>query len=79
MSFRKELLERHWLVNLVEKDIPRSEEIKSLEILLKDVLTTVSDQAKWGNEGLPVDSITIEKAAIVTLCSRWPLMIDPQQ
>ena len=43
------------------------------------VLTTVSDQAKWGNEGLPVDSISIENAAIVTLCSRWPLMIDPQQ
>ena len=45
----------------------------------KDVLTTGPEQAKWANEDLPVDSMSIENAAIVTLCSRWPLMIDPQQ
>eukprot|EP01084_Bolivina_argentea_P009096 17033_1 len=79
MSFRRELWTKYWLADLIEKEIPVCDEIKSGELLPKDVLTTVSQQAKWANEGLPVDSISIENAAIVTLCSRWPLMIDPQQ
>ena len=79
MQFRKELWEKCWLADIIEKEIPVSDNIKSLELTPKDVLTTVSDQATWANEGLPVDSISIENAAIVTLCSRWPLMIDPQQ
>merc|ERR1712130_107646 len=78
-SFRTDLWQNHWLTDLIEKEIPVSEKIKSLELSPKDILTTVSEQAKWANEGLPVDSISIENAAIVTLCSRWPLMIDPQQ
>jgi len=78
-NFRKELWEKHWLTDIIAKEIPVSDNIKSLELTPKDVLTSVSDQAKWANEGLPVDSISIENAAIVTLCSRWPLLIDPQQ
>merc|ERR1719295_2016101 len=79
MAFRKDLWEKYWLSDLIEKEIPVSDAIKTMELLPKDVLTTVSSQAKWGNEGLPVDSISIENAAIVTMCSRWPLLIDPQQ
>eukprot|EP01083_Nonionella_stella_P214893 773915_1 len=78
-AFRKELWQNKWLTDLIEKEIPVSENIRTLELTPKDVLTSISDQAKWANEGLPVDSISIENAAIVTLCSRWPLMIDPQQ
>lgn len=35
--------------------------------------------AAWNNEGLPSDRMSIENATILTLCERWPLMIDPQQ
>ena len=42
------------------------------------VLATDSDFAKWKNEGLAADRISLENGAIVTQCSRWPLMIDPQ-
>lgn len=64
--------------DLVEKQIPLSEEIRKKEKSACNVLSTEPEQAKWANEGLPVDNISIENAAIVTLCERWPLLIDPQ-
>merc|ERR1719428_1775561 len=42
------------------------------------VLANEADVAGWLNEGLPSDRISVENAAVVTSCSRWPLMIDPQ-
>ena len=41
MSFRKELWEKCWLADLIEKEIPVSDAIKSMEMVPKDVLTTV--------------------------------------
>ena len=38
---------------------------------------TESKKAKWCNEGLPADSMSIENASIISSCSRWPLIIDP--
>lgn len=43
-----------------------------------DVLATPSDIAVWNGEGLPADRVSIENAAIVVSCSRYPLLIDPQ-
>lgn len=34
--------------------------------------------AEWNNQGLPSDRMSAENAAILTLCERYPLMIDPQ-
>jgi dynein heavy chain len=42
------------------------------------VLATEADIANWQNEGLPSDRVSVENASVVTACSRWPLMIDPQ-
>ena len=42
------------------------------------VLATEGDLAAWQNEGLPADRVSVENAAVVTSCARWPLMIDPQ-
>lgn len=42
-----------------------------------DVLTTVAKMAKWINEGLPADPMSLENATIITSCDRWPLLIDP--
>lgn len=41
-------------------------------------LTNDADTARWKNEGLPSDRISIENASIITKCGRWPLIIDPQ-
>ena len=35
-------------------------------------------QAKWANEGLMTDPLSIENGAIMSNASRWSLMIDPQ-
>jgi len=77
-AFRQELWTKHWVKDLVEKEIPLSDTIKNNETATKDVLSSGPEQAKWANEGLPVDNISIENASIVTLCDRWPLFIDPQ-
>jgi dynein heavy chain len=42
------------------------------------MLTDESQAASWQNEGLPSDRISVENGAIITSCSRWPLLIDPQ-
>ena len=47
-------------------------------IVLQLVYFSDSDIAKWKNEGLPADRISIENGAIISNCQRWPLMIDPQ-
>jgi dynein heavy chain len=38
----------------------------------------LSDQAIWKTQGLPADRVSLENAAIVVSCKRYPLLIDPQ-
>lgn len=70
---RAQLWKDAWTSDLQEKQIPTTEKIDPLK-----VLATEADIAGWQNEGLPSDRISVENAAVVTSCSRWPLMIDPQ-
>ena len=42
------------------------------------ILTSEAIKAKWKNEGLPEDNMSFENASIISSCSRWPLLIDPQ-
>jgi dynein heavy chain len=46
-----------------------------------DVLSLLTDGAtiaRWNNENLPSDRMSVENATILTNAERWPLMIDPQ-
>jgi dynein heavy chain len=72
-KLRQELWKLTWLPDIIEKKIPLTNEITPLK-----VLTTEAIMAKWKNEALPADPMSLENASIITSCSRWPLMIDPQ-
>ncbi|XP_052825334.1 dynein beta chain, ciliary isoform X1 [Octopus bimaculoides] len=74
-SYRIELLEKTWMTALGNnKDIiPISSEFEPLSLLIDDTII-----AKWNNDWLPSDKMSIENATILTTCERWPLVIDPQ-
>ena len=73
-SYRERILNQQWIPAVREAGIPMSE---GLDVVMH-VLTNEAQVASWNNEGLPADPISTENGAIVTNCSRWPLMIDPQ-
>ncbi|XP_039198067.1 dynein heavy chain 11, axonemal isoform X1 [Crotalus tigris] len=73
--YRQELVEHMWLpfLKLQKIPIPTSTELDLVAMLTDDAMI-----ATWNNEGLPSDKMSIENAAILTNCERWPLLIDPQ-
>ena len=71
-KFRNELWAEQWLDDINLKKIPITAGVDPLH-----VLANASDQAKWNNEGLPADRVSLENASIITSCKRYPLMIDP--
>lgn len=73
-TFRKDLWATQWIDDIVAKAIPFSQ--GELDPLY--VLSTEASQAVWKTQGLPADRVSLENAAIVTSCSRYPLLIDPQ-
>lgn len=73
MRLRGDLWKDQWLVCIKEMGIPMSDSLDPLKVLSNE-----ADIAGWQNEGLPSDRVSIENAAVLTSCSRWPLMIDPQ-
>ena len=72
-TFRHRLWSESWVQDLIRRDIPLTPNVDPLW-----TLTTESEAAVWQNEGLPADRISIENGAVITNCSRWPLLIDPQ-
>eukprot|EP00966_Prymnesium_polylepis_P246538 5702179-Prymnesium_polylepis.1 len=42
------------------------------------LLTDASKTAGWNAEGLPADPLSTQNAAIICMCARFPLIIDPQ-
>ncbi len=72
-TFRKKLWNDTWITDVKERKIPCTPELKPLDVLADEATIAV-----WMNEGLPADAISIENAAVLTNCKRWPLMIDPQ-
>ncbi|GBF97683.1 flagellar outer dynein arm heavy chain beta [Raphidocelis subcapitata] len=73
MAFRQQLVTERWLPDILERGIPISKGIKPLDLLTDD-----STKAKWAQEGLPTDPLSVENGAIMTNAARWSLMIDPQ-
>ena len=72
-TFRNDLWRDTWLPDIMELKIPLTDGVDPISIL-----STPSQQAVWAAEGLPADRVSIENAAVVVSCSRYPLLIDPQ-
>jgi dynein heavy chain len=72
--FRQNLWRDIWLEDMKTKAIPMSLNVDPLYIIV-----TEADIAKWKNQKLPSDQVSYENAAILTSCTRWPLIIDPQK
>lgn len=71
--FRANIWEKTWLPDIIEKKIPITDGVDPLM-----VLANAADQAVWKTEGLPADRVSLENAAVVVSCNRYPLIIDPQ-
>ncbi|KAG8432457.1 hypothetical protein GDO86_016919 [Hymenochirus boettgeri] len=74
-KYRHELVEHLWMPFLRSQKypIPMTEGLDPISMLTDDATI-----AKWNNEGLPSDSMSIQNGTILANCERWPLMIDPQ-
>lgn len=72
-GFRVQLWKDTWMPDIYERKIPITDGIDPLE-----VLANAAEQAGWKGEGLPADRVSLENAAVVVSCKRYPLLIDPQ-
>ncbi|XP_063222941.1 dynein axonemal heavy chain 2 isoform X2 [Bacillus rossius redtenbacheri] len=70
--YRQQLLSL-WKTKVVELEVPLSAEFR-----LEDFLCDPTTIREWNIQGLPSDGFSTENGIIVTGCSRWPLLIDPQ-
>eukprot|EP01022_Parablepharisma_sp_SALTPOND_P010884 TRINITY_DN144_c0_g3_i1.p1 TRINITY_DN144_c0_g3~~TRINITY_DN144_c0_g3_i1.p1 ORF type:complete len:4665 (-),score=723.90 TRINITY_DN144_c0_g3_i1:29991-43985(-) len=73
-EFRQRLWHDIWLEDMKAKGIPMSPNVDPLYNIVSE-----GDIAKWKNQKLPSDQVSYENAAILTSCTRWPLIIDPQR
>lgn len=69
----REKLSKIWHKKILKLQIPIS-----LEFSIVKFLTDPTLIRDWNIQGLPSDNFSIENGIIVTKCSRWPLIVDPQ-
>lgn len=54
MPFREHLVSEKWISDLTERQVPMTKGVMPLDMLSNDSL-----KAKWGNEGLPTDPLSV--------------------
>ena len=72
-AFRERLLGELWKPDLIGRGIPLTDGFDPMNLL-----TDASKTAGWRAEGLPADPLSTQNAAIIVMCARFPLVIDPQ-
>ncbi|CAG9313552.1 unnamed protein product [Blepharisma stoltei] len=72
-KYRDILIRDQFLTFFVQKKIPMSPNANPLTLL-----TDEATIAKWNNQFLPADQVSIENGTILANTERWPLIIDPQ-
>jgi len=73
MDYRKRMITESWIPDVMARGIPASEQIVPVKMLVDEARIAV-----WNSEGLPADALSVENGCIITTCSRWPLIVDPQ-
>ncbi|XP_060520516.1 dynein axonemal heavy chain 8 isoform X2 [Cylas formicarius] len=66
-------MQQTWLNSLTRRKIP-----VTLSLNIIDSLTDIATIGEWNLQGLPTDELSIQNGIIVTIASRYPLLIDPQ-
>uniref|UniRef100_A0A8C8ZVZ0 Dynein axonemal heavy chain 9 n=1 Tax=Prolemur simus TaxID=1328070 RepID=A0A8C8ZVZ0_PROSS len=74
-KYRQSLMDSTWrpYLSQLKPPIPVTPALDPLQMLTDD-----AEVAAWQNQGLPADRMSVENAAILVHCERWPLMVDPQ-
>jgi dynein heavy chain len=72
-KFRDIMIKDNFLKFIHENKIPLSAAADPVKLL-----TDESTAAKWNQQSLPNDAVSIENGTILTNSERYPLMIDPQ-
>jgi len=71
--YREALMNQRFLPYISEKSIKVTPGADAVNLIANESII-----AKWNSESLPTDRVSTENGCIMTSCSRWPLMIDPQ-
>ncbi|VDO04030.1 unnamed protein product [Rodentolepis nana] len=69
----RNLLNQQWHNELSRTHIPRSPDLSIVNMLVDNTTLGV-----WNLQGLPGDDLSIQNGMIVTIASRYSLLIDPQ-
>lgn len=73
-EFRKDMIYKDWLKDIIEQKIPISLPFRIDAVLSNDV-----EISGWTCEGLPPDELSIQNGILTMRASRFPLCIDPQE
>ncbi|KAA0177346.1 hypothetical protein FNF27_01124 [Cafeteria roenbergensis] len=71
--FRELLIRDRFAADCAARQVPVSTGLDIIEFLVD-----VGVRGDWALQGLPTDSLSIQNGILVTNCSRFPLLIDPQ-
>jgi dynein heavy chain, axonemal len=72
-TMRDNIIQNKFLPFMKENKIPMSAIANPVALL-----TSAAVKAKWNSQGLPPDAFSTENGTIITNCTRYPLLIDPQ-
>ncbi|CAH8459226.1 unnamed protein product [Dicrocoelium dendriticum] len=72
-EFRERLINREWLVAIMQDGIPVSEDFRVNSLLASEVEVSL-----WNSQGLPSDVLSIQNAILSTKGPTCPVCIDPQ-
>ena len=70
----REKIKQSFIDYVVQNQIPYTQNARDPLIILTDD----AEKARWNNQKLPADPVSIENGAILSNSERWPLLVDPQ-
>lgn len=75
-QFRRILIKGKFRQDCEDRGVPVTSTLDDETII--HFLADVGTLGDWSQEGLPQDTLSIQNGILVTRCSRYPLLVDPQ-